>query len=705
MNKIVIILIWIVSYQELCQSAPPSLEEIFRNDNFIWLEDRRSKRATDWVNLENEITRKKIIDDELFKLNYKILQNALAERERVPSFQIEGAYAYALFKEKSTSRGQWRRISKEQLGKPLVDWEVVVDFDIISKKEKQNLNFYEARCLKPESRMCLMALSETGGDEIEIREFDTLTKKFVRNGFKIEKGRSTFSWVDKNHIAIAKDFGNRKITQSGFGSEMRILSRRGEKSDSKTLLEVPTDYFTITPYAKSTHAGMVLFASRYHSEGKFDDWIIEDNIPIPILIPNASPIFGVTNSWVIFLIKEDWKVSGQNFKANTILGVKLADILKNKGNEGYKVHEIYAPVKGEYLSDKILVTKDFIVVNPIEKVQGRIKILKFDGNKTVLVKELDLKNKNLSLLEADYDSNTIFFNSESFVTPRSVVRYDIENQKMSDIYQSGGAFDSRNIIVNQQLAKSDDGKEIPFFIVGRKDVLEKGNAPTIVKIYGGYGMSLLPTYDVTYGKLWLEKGGVFVVGNIRGGGELGPEWHKAGSHRNKIKSVEDLISIGKELTNLKITRPEKLGIYGGSLAGLVVGGAMAKEPKLFKAVVAVVPDFDMLRGHQIGGGSWMGEVGDPRIAEDRAAMLLYSPYHSINNKIRYPSLLAFSTTTDDRVHPAHARKFIAKLKSFGNKNTFYYEASDGGHKAANTLDQTALWKSLQMTFFARELGL
>jgi len=264
-------------------------------------------------------------------------------------------------------------------------------------------------------------------------------------------------------------------------------------------------------------------------------------------------------------------------------------------------------------------------------------------------------------------------------------------------------FDASDLVVEQFWASSKDGTRIPYFIVRRRDLKFDGTAPTLLYAYGGFQVSQTPSYSGTIGKLWLEKGGVYVVANIRGGGEFGPRWHNAGLKLNRMRVYDDFFAVSEDLIRRKITSPRRLGIMGGSNGGLLMGVALTKRPELYNAIVIQVPLFDMIAYDHIGAGaSWIGEYGDPKVPAERAVLMSYSPYQNLKSGQKYPKVFIETSTKDDRVHPAHARKAAARLKEYGY-DFLYYENIDGGHAAAANLNERALRTALEFTYLQQRL--
>ncbi len=230
-----------------------------------------------------------------------------------------------------------------------------------------------------------------------------------------------------------------------------------------------------------------------------------------------------------------------------------------------------------------------------------------------------------------------------------------------------------------------------------------GSTPTILTAYGGFELSRTPSYGADVGKLWIERGGAYVLANIRGGGEFGPAWHEAGLKTKRQIIYDDFAAVAKDLIARKITSPRRLGIVGGSNGGLLMGVEMNQHPDLWNAVQIEVPLLDMLRYEQIAAGaSWVGEYGSVKNPDERAFLAKISPYNNLDPSKKYPMPLIWTTTKDDRVGPQHARKFAARMAEYGMPY-LYYEVIEGGHGSGANAIQSAHTTALGYTYFTRQL--
>ena len=303
----------------------------------------------------------------------------------------------------------------------------------------------------------------------------------------------------------------------------------------------------------------------------------------------------------------------------------------------------------------------------------------------------------------DLESDDYFLITASSLQPATLSLGTAGTASLDRLKQSPSFFQTEGLDVVQHEAISKDGTRIPYFQIGPKDLPFDGSTPTLLYGYGGFEIPLVPTYEPITGVSWLEHKRVYVIANIRGGGEFGPAWHQAALKANRPRAYEDFIAVAEDLIARKVTSPKHLGIKGGSNGGLLVGNMLTMRPELFGAIVCQVPLLDMRRYHTLlAGASWMGEYGNPDRPEEWKFIRSFSPYHNIDPTRSYPPLFITTSTRDDRVHPAHARKMAAQLKAYG-KQVLSYENIEGGHGGAADNKQKAFMDALSWAFLDREL--
>jgi prolyl oligopeptidase len=349
-------------------------------------------------------------------------------------------------------------------------------------------------------------------------------------------------------------------------------------------------------------------------------------------------------------------------------------------------------------------TKKALVVTTLDNVRGRAALYTrtHDGAWTSTPLELPT-NATVRIVDTDPTSAAAYVSTAGYLQPSTLWRADTAATTLAQVRALPAQFDASRSEVEQYEATSSDGTKIPYFIVHPKQMKLDGGNPTILYAYGGFEVSLSPSYVATTGKLWLEQGGVYVVANIRGGGEFGPAWHEAGLKTKRQIIYDDFAAVARDLIARNVTSPRRLGIMGGSNGGLLMGVQMTQHPELWNAVDIQVPLLDMLRFEQIAAGtSWVGEYGSVSVPEERAFLAKISPYNQVRRDTKYPRALIWTTTKDDRVGPQHARKFAARLSEYGVPY-YYYEVIEGGHGAGANLKERAHTSALEYTYFARQL--
>jgi prolyl oligopeptidase len=357
-------------------------------------------------------------------------------------------------------------------------------------------------------------------------------------------------------------------------------------------------------------------------------------------------------------------------------------------------------------ADEVAVTHDRVVASIYDNVRGRA--MEFapipPGVSGWSATRLSLpENVSVSVVSSSIRDNRVFWGVSGFLTPSSLWLGDLAGAPPVMIKQSPARFDASRDTVDQYEAASSDGTKIPYFVVHPKAMKLDGSNATLLYAYGGFGVSMLPNYSPVTGKLWLEEGHVYVLANIRGGGEFGPAWHEAAEKTHRQLAYDDFAAVARDLIARRITSPRHLGIEGGSNGGLLMGVQFEQHPDLWNAVVIEVPLLDMLRfEHIAAGASWVGEYGSVANPPERAFLAGISPYANLRAGVKYPEPFIYTTTKDDRVGPQHARKFAALMAQMGLP-FLYYEAIEGGHGAGVNAREKAEEKALEVTYLTRKL--
>jgi len=556
--------------------------------------------------------------------------------------------------------------------------------------------------LPREFTRALVYLSDGGKDAAVVREFDASSRTFVADGFSLPEAKSSVAWYDENTVLVGTDFGPNSLTTSGYPRIVKLWKRGTPISEAQTVLE--GDSSDVSAYGQVTFRdeGNVFSLSRGFSFWESSEWIVDNNSErIEIPLPKDVSINAYFKGYVIATLNSDWL----GFSEGSIIALKIAD-LKSSDLKS-KVELLYKPDEKSTVT-RVSTTKDYLLVTILKNVRGRILYLGLNDSSGVskwISGELNLPEYGtVNVTSADDYSNILMVSFQDFLTPSKLYLLDDPKATPKVIKTLLDIFDAEGLKISQGEAKSVDGTVIPYFLVSRKDLNADGNNPTLLYGYGGFRSAMTSWYSGITGKLWLERGGVYVLANIRGGSEFGPRWHKAALLKNRQKAFDDFIAVALDLIDRKITSPQHLGIMGGSNGGLLVGAAFTQRPDLFNAVVCQVPLLDMLRYTELPpGASWIGEYGDPDSADMRAYIETYSPYQNVRAGVDYPEVLFVTSTYDDRVHPGHARKTAAKLEEQGNK-IYYYEETEGGHAAAADNIQRAKRVAIEFTYLWKKLA-
>ncbi len=644
-------------------------------DPFQWLEDIDAPRSMAWVNGQNAITHKRLEEDPRFEVYRKEALAIFTDKDRIamPHFRAGGVDNF--WQDGAHIHGIWRHTSEASYKTANPQWETLLDLDALSKTEGKNWIWKGANCLKPAQTLCLVHLSNGGSDAVEDREFDTTTRKFVEGGFHFPNGKQNISWVDHDTLIASREWTPGEVTKSGYAYVVKIVKRdaeprevfRGEKTDVQA-------GGIVLEGSRGIADGIIISHGLTFYEREFS--LLSDKGLAPIALPKKAEFNTYIDGQLVFTIKAPWKTFG----AGAVISYDLADLKKDPATA--KPQLVYMPGAHDTV-ERVSSSKDRLVIVLLEDVKGSVDV--YDHKAGVwLARRLKLPaNASISLVSASDEANQFFFTAEGFLDPTSLWLADADGA-VAQVKTLPAQFDASKDVVEQHFATSPDGTKIPYFVVHRKDMKLDGSTPTQMFGYGGFELSEPPVYIPQMGKLWLERGGAYVIANIRGGGEFGPAWHEAALREHRQRTFDDFASVAGDLIARKITSPRRLGIYARSNGGVLTTVSMTQHPELFNAIVVESPLIDMLRyNHLSAGASWVAEYGDPDVPADRAFIAKYSGYQNLKPGVKYPEPYITTNTRDDRVHPGHPRKFAAMMEKMGLPY-LYYEQTFGGH--ANDAD-------------------
>ncbi len=683
--------------------ARTPLTELGKDDPYLWMEEIEGTRAMDWAKAQNAKTLPVLQGDKRYaELEAQALA-ILNAKDRIAGVSfLDDNDLRNYWQDADHVRGVWRRTSLASYRTATPVWETILDLDALAKAEGKNLVWKGADCLAPESRYCLVSLSNGGKDAVVVREYDTQSKTFVADGFELPEGKHRFDWIDKDTLIVATDWTPGEVTTSGYPYVVKLVKRGQPLSAAKEIYRGAKDDggYGVSPFVLRDHDGVVqaVFVLRPLDTFNAETHLVVGDQTVKLPFPLKSSIQALTQGQLVFSLEQDW--ADQGLKTGDLAAFDLAALKANP--EKAKAPLILRPTARESVQG-VNATRDRLVVALFENVKGAAYAYEVK-NGAWTRKKLDLPaNATISLGSASDKDDRLFVSVTGYLTPSTYWLVDAATGKLDQVKAAPAKFDASTHVVEQFEATSSDGVKVPYFVVRPKGQKPDGTAPTLLYAYGGFQVSMTPSYSGVMGKLWLERGGTYVVANIRGGGEFGPAWHEAALKANRQKAYDDFFAVSQDLITRKITSPRRLGIMGGSNGGLLMGVALTQRPELYNAIVVQVPLFDMIRYSQIGAGaSWMGEYGDPSIPSERAVIAKYDPYSNLKAGRKYPEVFIETSTKDDRVHPAHARKAAARLQELGYP-VLYYENVDGGHAASANLAETARRQALEYIYLTRRL--
>ncbi|MRG93702.1 prolyl oligopeptidase family serine peptidase [Polyangium spumosum] len=670
-------------------------------DPHLWLEEVLGEKPLAWVAERNAKSKTELEAAPGFGALRDRLRKFYDSKEKIPMPQVRGRYVYNFWRDDVNPRGLYRRASLDEFKKPAPKWEVVLDLDALSRTEKENWVWHGADCLYPKYERCLLHLSRGGADAVVVREFDTVEKQFVEGGFSLPEAKSSVDWKDLDTVYVGTDFGPGSLTDSGYPRIVKEWKRGAKLSEAKTLFE-------------GQKTDMVVAGERQFDHGKELDWVYrKPSFFTEELYARSGDKFekvdkpddAESNVWdgqLVLRLRSPWVVAKKIYPAGALLITPLADFRAGKR----EMTVLFEPKPNTSLESYVGMKTSLVTVE-LEDVKSTVFVHTRTKNGFVRTK-LDTPPMSSVHVRAydEHTSDEYWLMESSFTAPSSLALGSATKKTRAAILKKNPAFfDASGLEVGQRFATSKDGTKVPYFQIAKKNLSLDGSAPTLLEGYGGFEASMTPHYHAATGAGWLERGGVYVVANIRGGGEYGPAWHKAALKENRQRAYDDFIAIAEDLVARKVTSAAKLGIMGGSNGGLLMGVMMTQRPDLFGAIVCRVPLLDMMRYHKLlAGASWMEEYGDPDKPEERAALARFSPYQNLKSGTRYPRTLFTTSTRDDRVHPGHARKMVARLLELG-QDLLYYENTEGGHGGAANNEQRAYMDALAFTFLGKQLGL
>ena len=668
-------------------------------DPYLWLEDVAGEKSLDWARARNAESSKEIESDPGFAALETELKKILDSKDKIPYVEKDGAFYYNFWKDLEHPRGLWRRTSFAEYVKPNPKWDVVIDVDALATAENENWVWHGADCLRPAYKRCLVSLSRGGADANVVREFDLEKRAWVKDGFALPEAKSFLSWIDVDHLFVGTDFGAGSMTSSGYPRVAKRWTRGTPLSDAVTIYEGQESdvaAVAIHDHTKDYERDFIDRTPTFFTDQQF--LLGKDGKITRIETPDDAKT-GVVRDWLTVELRTPWTTGGKTYPAGALLAARFDAFMAGKR----EFDVLFEPTPTTSLESYVW-TKSHVILNVLDDVKNRLTVLtpgKGGWKREPFAGAPAIGTVSASAVDTE-TSDEFFMTVTDFLTPTTLYHGTIGANPRA-LKTTPAFFDATNLEISQHFTTSKDGTRVPYFQVSRKGLALDGSNPTLLSGYGGFEVSEVPYYSGNIGAAWLAKGGVYVLANIRGGGEYGPKWHEAALKANRPRAYEDFAAIARDLVARKVTSVKHLGIQGGSNGGLLMGNMFVMYPELFGAVVCQVPLLDMKRySHLLAGASWMAEYGDPDKPEEWAFVKTFSPYQNVRADVKYPPILFMTSTRDDRVHPGHARKMMARMKDMGH-DVRYYENIEGGHGGAADNKQAAHMWAMAFTFLWQQL--
>jgi prolyl oligopeptidase len=663
-------------------------------DPYLWLEEIEGERALAWVREQNTRSLAALQGDPRYASLHAEALSIANNRDRLPTGSVREGYAYNFWQDQTHVRGIWRRSPLAAYARNAPRWETLLDIDALAQAENANWVYKGVECL-PRSTRCMVSLSDGGRDAASWREFDTERRAFVEGGFVLPAAKSSVVWLDADTLLVGTDWGEGTLTESGYAFVLKRWRRGTPLTSAEEVMRGQrTDVGVFAAILEDVDGARLPIGAEADTFFESTYWRLDGATPQRINLPAKATVQGLHRGQFLFTLEEAWRGLPQ--------GALASYPLTETGAEAPHAQVVFAPTARQSI-ESVAFTHDAVLISGYENVRGRLQRFSFD-NGAWRATQIELPpNGTIVMAGSSPAESTAFAVFSDFLSPSTLYSLDDRATRARQVRALPQQYDSSNLVVEQFEAVSRDGTHVPYFVVHRRDIPLDGSTPTLLYAYGGFQVSQTPGYSPFVGKLWLERGGAYALANIRGGGEFGPAWHQAGLRTHRQVIYDDFYAVEHDLVQRGITSPRRLGIMGGSNGGLLMGVMLNQHPEAINAAVVQVPLLDMLRFDQLlAGASWVDEYGSPSDPEERAFLETISTYQNLRARPDFPLPFVLTSTKDDRVHPGHARKYVARLEALGMP-VLYYENIDGGHSAAANLNETARRRALEFVYLSQRL--
>lgn len=664
------------------------------DDPYLWLEDVTGEQPLDWVRAHNDGTVEEFAGDD-FEAMRATAREVLDTDARIPYVRRRGEYLYNFWRDATNPRGLWRRTTLDSYRTDSPQWDVVIHLDELARADDENWVWGGANVIEPHHTRALISLSRGGSDAVVVREFDMATREFVGpdgQGFELPEAKTRIGWEDDDTVLVGTDFGADSLTESGYPRMVKRWRRGQDLAQAETVFTGSATDVVVAAGRDRTPGFERTMVSRAIDFFNDEVYELREGELIRIDAPTDASV-SVHRQWILIDLRTDWDTGTASYRAGSLLAADYDEFLTGTA----QCSVVFEPDAHTALHHYAW-TRDRLVLVTLHDVASRVEVVTPGDWQRRPVAEVPA-NTNTVIAAADDTGDEIFLDSSGFDRPSRLLHGAVDGT-LTEIKSAPAFFDADGLDVSQYFATSKDGTAIPYFVVRPAGA----TGATLLGGYGGFEVARTPGYDGVLGRLWLERGGTYVLANIRGGGEYGPGWHTQAMRAGRHLVAEDFAAVATDLVDRGITRVEQLGAVGGSNGGLLMGIMLTAYPDLFGALVCQVPLLDMRRYHLLlAGASWVAEYGDPDDPDEWEFIREYSPYQNISADAAYPPVLITTSTRDDRVHPGHARKMTAALQDSGHR-VWYYENIEGGHGGAADNAQAAFKSALSFSFLWRMLG-
>jgi len=661
--------------------------------------------AMGWVTQQNRRTFDTLQSDPRYQGFYDSVLKVEQSPQRLAEPEIRGGRIWNFWQDANHPRGIWRETSFASFLQDVPAWTTRLDVDALARRDHADWVFQGVICAQPEDARCLIALSNGGEDAVTYREFDMHSGQFVLNGFSLSRGKQEVRWLDRDTLLVGRDWAGmgQNLTKSGYAYILKVVRRGAALSDAKEVFRGTKDDVTIMPYVLVDEHGrrvalvqeaLTFFDSKFFvlkagAGGGTSDVRL-------LALPKRVSVKGLSNGRLVLILLEDWHLPSGNIAAGSVVAVDPEVPDRNP--------EILLTPSKTQAVDTVAVSRGGVIVTWYDQVQPQAAVYNRTDSGVWQRRSIPLPhNESVDVTAASAQQNEVFFTTEGYIQPPQLWQIDTQSGQAREVKQTQVLFNASGLMVEQDWATSRDGTKIPYFLVHRRDMQLDGRNPTLLTAYGGFDDSYLPTYFADIGQTWLQRGGVYAVANIRGGGEFGPAWHEAGRKSGRQRSYDDFAAVGEDLETRHVTSAAHLGIRGRSNGGLLMGVEFTQHPDLWNAVIIGVPLLDMLHYETMAAGaSWADEYGSASNPAELPFLKAISPLQNLKLSVKYPTPFIFTSTKDDRVGPVHARLFAARLQEMG-KPFYYYEDTEGGHTGTVNAPEVAHERALEAVYLSRAL--